>query len=161
MTSRLFALAACTTVLAVASSSTLAQEATLFPHEMRALYGVTEAAAEPEAEPQRIVITGRRLTTRQRVVADLQDAIRDGTLDRSGEAQQVALSDGSFLFTRAEVVAELMKAKAEGRFDTSGEHWIGHDNGGQDPSYTVASKGPSSIVASTGQRTLIAKAVRR
>ena len=139
MTTRPLTFAACTAALTlfVAASPAQAQEATLFPHEMRGVYGITEAAPESDSTAQRIVVTGRR-TDREAVVAAVMQAAADGTLDRSGEAQPARLSDGSFIFTRAEVVAELFKAKAEGRFDSSGEHWIGHDHGGRDPSFAVA-----------------------
>lgn len=164
MTSRSFVVAACTTVLTVASSSSMAQEATLSDAEMHRYYGVTDAAAvvlaqpvaaaiaPPDAQPHRVVITARGLTVRERVVAELMDAIGDGTLDRSGEAQQFAQNETPLVFTRAEVVAELFKAKAEGRFDSSGEHWIGHDYGGRDPSVTLVSASRLTLIAQASRR---------
>lgn len=152
MTTRLLALAACSAALTLASATALAQEASLFPHELSGTASVTEAAVEPDAQSQRIVITGRALTMRERVVLALMDAIRNGTLDRTGEGQPIPLSNGSFVYTRGEVVADLFKAKAEGRFDTSGEHWIGHDHGGRDPRVVVMSSDRLALLSVASRR---------
>ncbi len=123
------------------ASPAVAQEATFFADDMHDLRAqMAQASAQPAgvSSTQQVVVIGRRQTTRDEVMAQVAQAIADGTLDRSGEVSLVAAASSNSKLTRADVLAEVAQAKAEGRYDASGEHWIGHDHGGRDPRMALA-----------------------
>ncbi len=122
-TFRLIALSA-----ALAAGAASAQEATLFPGDpgYAALHPVPTVVAA-DAVLGRVTVIGSRSALREQVVADLRQAISNGSFDRSGEARPFRVEPWNSTMTRAEVLAEVRRARAEGTLDTSGEYWHGHD----------------------------------
>lgn len=132
------------------ASPAVAQEATFFAddmHDLRAQMAHASANGASVSGTQQVVVIGRRQTTRNEVMAQVAQAIANGTLDRSGEVSLVAAVPPGSTLTRAEVLAEVALAKAEGRYDSSGEHWIGHDHGGRDPRVALAAAPAMKLAA--------------
>lgn len=124
-------------VLLAAAGSAQAQEATIEPSPPQQ----TELMTFDDGTVLRVVVVGKRMTTREAVLADLARYIAAGS-----PGSEAAWTNHGYVgsASRAEVMAELAQAKANGSFDSSGEHFVGHD---ARPS-KIASAQPALRVAS-------------